>query len=152
MFEMGACRQLSLYIWSNQLLMPLYLVVVKNIVNQSFYQNYQKNIKLIFVARTTLPLPLVGELTGYSVFFAKSYIFWDVTLISCLAYSFWKWRRHVPPKHQLTFKGLNGDVSQKIATTARTSNRTPYSYSHGVWIRFVVLFLSAVRHVVIWWY
>jgi hypothetical protein len=40
----------------------------------------------------------------------------------------WKWRRHVPPKRGLIFKGLHGDISQKIelfvTTAVRTSNHT----------------------------
>jgi hypothetical protein len=40
----------------------------------------------------------------------------------------WRWRRHVPPKCQLTFDRLHGDISQKIerfiTTTMRTSNPT----------------------------
>jgi hypothetical protein len=28
----------------------------------------------------------------------------------------WRWRRHVPPKLQLTFNGLHGVISQKIRT------------------------------------
>jgi hypothetical protein len=34
---------------------------------------------------------------------------------SCLAYSLtWKWRRHVPRKHRLTFNRLHSIISQKI--------------------------------------
>jgi hypothetical protein len=38
----------------------------------------------------------------------------------------WRWRQYVPLKHQLTFNGLHGDISQKtilfLTTTVRTSN------------------------------
>jgi hypothetical protein len=27
----------------------------------------------------------------------------------------WRWRRHFPPKRQLTFNGLHGIISQKIS-------------------------------------
>jgi hypothetical protein len=32
-----------------------------------------------------------------------------------LLFRSWKWRRHVPPKHRLTFNGLHGVISQKTA-------------------------------------
>jgi hypothetical protein len=40
----------------------------------------------------------------------------------------WRWRRYVPPNHQLTFNGLHGVISQKtehfITTGVRTSDPT----------------------------
>jgi hypothetical protein len=49
-----------------------------------------------------------------------------------------RWRRHVPPKHRLTFNGLHGVISQKIElfiiTAMKTSNPT-YLYI----IRMIIL-------------
>jgi hypothetical protein len=42
----------------------------------------------------------------------------------------WRWRRHVPPKRQLTLNGQHGVISQKvvlfITTAVRTSNPTQF--------------------------
>jgi hypothetical protein len=45
----------------------------------------------------------------------------------------WKWRRHVPPKHRLTFNGLYGVISQKIEL-----------HNHGREKLFNIIYRSAV--------
>jgi hypothetical protein len=87
----------------------------------------------------------------------NSSVFWDIMLCSplkinwrfgrtcsaCHLLSWWflvwlilgpcRWRRHVPPKRWLTFKGLHGVISQEvelyITTAVRTSNSTNFLWN-----------------------
>jgi hypothetical protein len=67
-------------------------------------------------------------------------------LVFCLTYSSsWRWRKHVPRKHQLTFNGLHCVISQKtevfIATAMWTSNPTVWYFLHYVtfdWCAIVI--------------
>jgi hypothetical protein len=43
----------------------------------------------------------------------------------------WRWRRYVPPKRQLTFNGLHGVISQKIALFITAAVRTSYRRGNG---------------------
>jgi hypothetical protein len=38
-------------------------------------------------------------------------LYWS---LACLSSQSWRWRRHVPPKHPLTFNGLHDSISLKI--------------------------------------
>jgi hypothetical protein len=63
----------------------------------------------------------VGVITAVIM---KNYIFRDITHLAWYLLSRWflawlnlwpwRWRRHVPPKRQLTFHGLHGVISRKI--------------------------------------
>jgi hypothetical protein len=48
-----------------------------------------------------------------------------LTLQSC------RWRWHVPPKHQLTFNRLHGNISQKTELTVTTATTSNYKYGDG---------------------
>jgi hypothetical protein len=71
----------------------------------------------------------------------------------------WRWRRHVPPKRQLTFNGLRGVTSQKIdffiTTDVRTSNPTkcivilllsPYQFMEACKCCHTILFPYNIIH------
>jgi hypothetical protein len=44
----------------------------------------------------------------------------------------WRWGRHIPPKHRLTFNGLNGAKSQKIEHFITTAVRT-WNLTYTCW-------------------
>jgi hypothetical protein len=50
-------------------------------------------------------------------------------LLARLILRSWRWRRHVPPKFQLTFNGLHGAISQKIVPY---TNFIHYNLIHNV--------------------
>jgi hypothetical protein len=55
----------------------------------------------------------------------------------------WRWRRHVPPKHRVTFNGLHGIISQKIRTAVRAANPTfPFFVSSFAIISLLLSFSS----------
>jgi hypothetical protein len=77
------------------------------------------------------------------------------TLVSCLVFLRpWRWKRHVPPKRQLTFMGLHGVISQKIKlfinTVLRSSIPTSkFIYFSRKWMNFTD-FISTFWDRVMW--
>jgi hypothetical protein len=75
--------------------------------------------------------------------FMKSSVFWDITpcsllkarlfllpvsfwCLSWLTLQHWRWRRHVPPKRQFIFIGLQGVIFLKIELFVTTALRTSF--------------------------
>jgi hypothetical protein len=68
----------------------------------------------------------------------------------------WKWRRHVPPKHRLTFNGLHGVISQKTVLFASTLVTKLYNLPYQrrlilIRVRFLSIFMFMMWTAKILW-